>query len=224
MVARTITCCTVLIVGLLVILGATAQSAGVCNGTGCRSAGTSGPLDLMTFMRGGAKAAKKTTAKPATTKTSKQRRGATRSAARSGKPPIAAAPPQPAALPATAASAYASQDGSGVEVVASDQLNAIDLAMPRNATETIGAAQKPDADVSADLTSADAGQARDAGAAPGGDKLDMPAAPDMAAAPAEKPASQNSPAPRDESWMGRMWSAIGDGFVALIAMVRQLFA
>ena len=31
-------------------------------------------------------------------------------------------------------------------------------------------------------------------------------------------------APHDDSWIGRFWATIGDGFVALVAMLRQLFA
>jgi hypothetical protein len=53
MMVRAIICCAALILGLLATIGATAQSAAVCNGPGCRAVEMSRPLDLMAFMRGG---------------------------------------------------------------------------------------------------------------------------------------------------------------------------
>jgi len=87
--------------------------------------------------------------------------------------------------------------------VASDELNAIDLAMLRETPETVGAAQKTDgtdSDVSVRVASADAAPK-----------------PDAAAARNTEAPSDDS---RDNSWMDRLWSAVGDGFVALFAMLR----
>ena len=136
MMARAIICCAALILGLLAMLGATAQSAGVCNGPGCRAVEKSRPLDLMAFMRGGGKTAGKTTA----AKTGKHRHGVSRPAPRPAPDkapdtapdvvPDLATLPQPRALPTAAAAAYAAHAEDTVQVVTSDQLNTIDLAMP----------------------------------------------------------------------------------------------
>lgn len=226
MMARAIVCCAALILGLLAPLGATAQPGGVCNGPGCRATESSRPLDLMAFMRGGAKtAAKSTTAK--TGKTGKHRRGSSRPATRPAPESAPDTTPdptrdvatlsQPAALPsAAAAAAYAADADHDVQVVTSDQLNPIDLAMLRSAPETVGATPKTGSDASERTTSADASQIHDqirnAASGPG----------DAAASPG-KQTSHSDAALRDESWMGRIWSAVGDGFVTLVAMVRLLF-
>ena len=243
MMVRAIICCAALVLGLLATLGATAQSAAKGR-----------PLDLMAFMRADAKAGAKTAAKTTAGKTSKHRPGASRSAARADQAPgIAtnsatnlatelatdpATPAQPAPLPAAAA--YAAHGGddvrNDVQVVTSDQLNAIDLAMLRSAPETVGAAQKTDTDVSAHITPADAGQARDQARDQVRDQVrDLAFNPDKGATSPVKPAGRGDAVPRDDarddarndarddSWMGRIWSAVGDGFVALMAMLRQLF-
>ncbi len=213
MVVRTLICCTALILGLLAALSATAQSAGVCNGTACRSAEKARPLDLMSFMRGRAKAdtkaGRRSSAKSATH--SSQKRHAGRSAARADRRPDSASEAQPAALPTAAAASYAAE-AEDVQVVTGDQLNIIDLAMSRATSETVGSAPRIENREGTSLKLADAG-------APGDTTPKIAPTPDKTSAIAPRDDS-----PRDDSWIGRFWAAIGDGFVALVAMVRQLFA
>jgi hypothetical protein len=251
MMVRAIICCAALILGLLATLGATAQSAGVCNGPGCRAVEKSRPLDLMAFMRGGAQTSGKSAGKTATAKSGKHRHGTSRPAARPapekapattpdtapgsapglgpglgpGSTPDLAALSQPAALPVAAAAAYAAHAENDVQVVSSDQLNTIDLAMLRSSPETVGATPKTDTDARDRIVSPEANQVHD--------QVRVAASvPSDTAASAGKPVSQRNDAlrddarddVRDDSWMGRIWSAVGDGFVALVAMVRQLFA
>src|SRR5262249_34583649 len=45
--------------------------------------------------------------------------------------------------------------------------------------------------------------------------------PTSAPPPATEPAGHTTF--RDDSWMGRFWSMIGDGYRALMAMIKQLF-
>ena len=212
MVVRALICCTVLLLGLLVALSATAQSAGACTGAACRATEKSRPLDLMSFMRGRTKAdngaGRQAAAKTATQ--SPKNRHAGRSTARAGRLPDSAPETQPDSLPAAAAAAYAavSQD---VQVVTGDQLNAIDLAMVRTPSETVGAAPRAEPREDAPVKLADAGEVREA-------------APKSAPKSALRTSPARDDAPRDDSWIGRFWATIGDGFVALVAMVRQLFA
>jgi hypothetical protein len=244
MMVRAITCCAALILGLLATLGATAQSAGVCNGPGCRAVEKSRPLDLMAFMRGGAQTSAKATGKTGTAKAGKHRHGTSRHGTggpgasgpgTSGPAPRPAPDKAPAVTPDTtpdlatlsqpsplpaAAAAYAAHAENDVQVVTGDQLNTIDLAMLRSSPETVGTTPNTGTEAGDRLAAADAGQVRDQvrdqvrEAVPG---------PGDAAASTGKPATQSHDALRDESWMGRIWSAVGDGFVALVAMVRQLF-
>ena len=216
MMARAIICCAALILGLLATLGATAQSVE-----------KSRPLDLMSFMRGGAQSSGKSAAKTTAAKSSKHRHGSKRPAKRPDKARDVAALPSPAPLRSAAASVYASHAENDVQVVTSDQLNPIDLAMLRSSPETDGTAQKAETNVG--LTSADAGQVHDQVRDQIQDQVQDQAgdaAPkvDNASATRTQPVSQDADALRDESWMGRLWSAVGDGFVALVAMIRQLFA
>ena len=235
MMVRAIICCAALILGLLAMLGATAQSAGVCNGPGCRAVEKSRPLDLMAFMRGGAQTSAKTAGKTATAKSGKHRHGVSRPSPRPapdkapdatpdvapGLAPDLATLPQPSALPAAAAAAYAAHADDNVQVVTSDQLNTIDLAMLGSSPETVGATPKTDTDGSGTsrIPAAEASQVHD-------QVRDAIGPSDTAASPG-KPATQSNEAlrddARDDSWMGRIWSAVGDGFVALVAMVRRLF-
>jgi hypothetical protein len=234
MMVRALICCATLILGLLATLGATAQSAGVCNGPGCRPVEKSRPLDLMAFMRGGAQSSAKATGKTGTAKTGKPRHGTGRHGpaprhapdkAPNVTPdttPDLATLSQPSPLPTAAAAAYAAHAENDVQVVTGDQVNTIDLAMLRSSPETAGATPKTDTDASDRLTTtaAEAGQVRD-------QVRDAASGPGDVAASASKPATQSNDAlrddVRDDSWMGRIWSAVGDGFVALVAMVRQLF-
>lgn len=216
MMVRALICCAALILGLLATLGATAQSYAVCSGATCRTVEKARPLDLMAFMRGNAKTSAKPAAKSTGGKAGKHRHGTSRPAARPDHAPDTATP-EPAVLPAAAASAYAAHADHDVQVVTSDQLNAIDVAMLRSTPETDGAARQADTDVGVQIAAADASQARDAVFNPNS----------TAASPAAKPQSHGNEAvrddARDDSWMSRLWSAVGDGFVALVAMVRQLF-
>jgi hypothetical protein len=212
MLVRAFICCTALVLGLLVMLGATAQSAGTCNGAACRAAAKSHPLDLMSFMRGRAKADAKSGTKAGrqsaaggATHSSKSRH-AGRSTARPDNLPDSA--PEP--LPAAAAAAYAAEPRD-VQVVAGDQLNVIDLAMLRTPAETVGAAPHLETGDATSTRLADAGAPRESTARP--DKVSAAA-----------PPAREAEAPRDDSWMGRFWAAIGDRFVVLAAMLRQLFA
>jgi hypothetical protein len=217
MVVRALICCTALVLGLLAALSATAQSAAACTGAACRATEKSRPLDLMSFMRGRAKAnngtGRQTAAKTATQ--SPKSRHVGRSTAHAGGVPDSAPQTQPASLPAAAAAAYAavSQD---VQVVTGDQLNVIDLAMVRTPSETVDAAPRAEPGEGTPVKLADAGEVRED-------------APKSAARSALKtpPTRDDAPrddAPHDDSWIGRFWATIGDGFVALVAMLRQLFA
>ncbi|MBX9828726.1 MAG: hypothetical protein K2Y27_27520 [Xanthobacteraceae bacterium] len=229
MMARAIICCAALILGLLATIGATAQSANVCNGPGCRATEKSRPLDLMAFMRGGAKAGGQSTAKATTAKSgkTKHRRGGSRPAPRpvpESAPDITPDPtrdvatsPQPAGLPSAVAAAYAAHAETDVQVVMSDELNPIDLAMAGGSPETVGATPKTDSDASERITSAEARQIDD-------QIRNAASGPSDAGTSPGKETSHSDAALRDESWMGRIWSAVGDGFIALVAMVRQLFA
>jgi len=212
MMYRATICCAALIFGLLAALSVTAQSAGACNGTAC-TAGKPQPLNLMSFMGGSAKAG---SAKPAETRTAtpgptKRRHATTKAAVRLNRDaiPASAAAAEPSALPVEAATAYASQSAEDVQVVSGDELNAIDLAMNSSATETSGASGN-DSDARDRFQWADATQFQ-----AGQDK------PDNAAAPSNQ--TTGGGIPRDDSWIGRFWSALGDGFVALVGMVQQLF-
>jgi hypothetical protein len=212
MIFRAIICCAALIFGLLAALGAAAESVGACSGAACNAAGKPQPLNLMSFMRGSAKAGPAGTAAAKTASTTKRRHATTKTAARARGDGIvaAAASSEPPVLPVAASTAYASQPAEDVQVVSGDDLNAIDLAMNSSAAETNGATYRTDSEArdrfkSADATPLSANQGKS----------------DNAAAPLNEPAGNG--APRDDSWMTRFWSAIGDGFVALAGMVRQLF-
>ena len=215
MVFRATVCCAALIIGLLAALSVTAQSAGACNGSAC---GSAQPLNLMNFMNGSGKAgsAKGGTAATAATSTktatTRHRRGV-KTATRSPGNAMAPSPEPPPVLPA-AASAYAAQPPGDVQVVSGDEVNAIDLAMSKT----------------------DSPAAETNGASPGTGDLDRDRAKwaDASAFQTEqyKPASAPAPANdttttttiRDDFWMGRFWSMIGDGYVALMAMIKQLFS
>jgi hypothetical protein len=104
-----------------------------------------------------------------------------------------------------------------VQVVSGDDVNAIDLAMNSSAPETDGAAARTDSETRDRFKSADATPF-----------LANEGKPDGTAVQSNKATSTgNEPARADEiareSWINRFWSAIGDGFVALVGMVRPLF-
>ncbi len=200
MMFRAILCCAALVVGLLAALSATAQSAGAQQ-----------PLNLMSFMHGSAKAAPARTGAAKTASAAKHRRIAVRTAAHQNRdieatPAASAAPPE---LPAAAASAYASHATGDVEVVSGDEVNSIDLAMNSSPAETNGVSSRNDDDIQNLVKWADAAQSRAIQRAPVG-----------ATAPAN--GTTGGRAPRDDSWIGRFWAAIGDGYVALLDMLKRL--
>jgi hypothetical protein len=207
MVFRAIICCAALIFVLLAALSATAQSAGAPQ-----------PLNLMSFMQGSGKAgsAKAGTASAKTASTSKHRHGATKTASRPQRDATttSAASSGPSAV--AAASAYASQSDDNVQVVSGDEVNAIDLAMNSATPETSGAASRADGEARDRFKFADASQFL-----PNQGRLDS-------TTPAKENAAGTGDARIDEiareSWIYRFWSAVGDGFVALAGMVRQLFS
>jgi hypothetical protein len=217
MMFRAFLCCAALIVGLLAALNVTAQSAGACNGTTC---GKPQPLNLMNFMNGSGQAGTATSvaaapAKGGTKTSSARHRHKVKTAARSQSevtPPPAATSESPA-LPAAAATAYAAHSADDVQVVSGDEVNAIDLAMGNAnsaATETNGSSPGAENDNRDRVKWAEANEFRT-------EQFKPTAAP----APAKEPAGDSTM--RDDSWMGRFWSAIGDGYVVLIAMIKQLF-
>ena len=199
MVFRAILCCAALVFGLLAALSATAQSAGA-------------PLNLMSFMHGQTKAAPAKTVAAKTANAAKHRRTAVRAAARHDRnidttPASTAEPPE---LPAAAAAAYASHSTDDVQVVSGDEVNAIDLAMNSSTAETNGASSRKDDDIRDLVKWADAAQSRA-----------VQGSPMSTAAPSN--GTTGSGTARDDSWIGRFWAAIGDGYLALLDMLKRLF-
>ena len=199
MMFRAIICCAALVFGLLAALSATAQSA-------------SAPLNMLGVMHGSAKTAPAGTDSAKTASTTKHRPAATKTASRASRDVAvpSTAPAESSKLPVAAATAYASQSAEDVQVVSGDEVNAIDLAMNNSASETTGAASRNDSDTHDIVKWADAVQSRA--------NLRKP---DNAAASTNE--TTGSDTPRDDSWIGRFWAAMGDGFVALAGMVWRLF-
>jgi hypothetical protein len=214
MMFRAIVSCLALVVGLLAALNVTAQSAGACNGASC---GSAQPLNLMNFMNGSGKAGTAKTVAPAVTastrKTATRHRHPVKTATRGSDDAVAPSPEQPA-LPAAAASAYAEHSAGDVQVVSGDEVNAIDLAMSKAdkpAAETNGTAPGAGSDNPDRAKWADAKEFRTEQYKP-------------SSAPVPASDTTNNTAFRDETWMGQFWSVIGDGYVALMAMIKQLFS
>jgi hypothetical protein len=235
MMFRAIICCVALIAGLLAALNVTAESAGACSGTACGSSGKPQPLNLMNFMNGSGQssssqsnsgqAAAVTSTAPAKSPSAKRRHHKAKAVARSNSeavsapaaasesPALPAAASEQPALPAAATAALAATAPDDVQVVSGDEVNAIDLAMGKAsgpAAETNGVSPGAENDNRDSIKWADAKEFR-------AEQFKPSAEP----APAKVPTSDS--AMRDDSWMGRFWSAIGDGYVALIAMIKQLF-
>ena len=195
MMFRAIICCAALVLGLLAALSATAQSASAPQ-----------PLNLMNFMHGSAKAGPAGAGSSKATSASKHRRAAARTADRPSRDVAATS----SALPAAAATAYAAQSTEDVQVVSGDELNVIDLAMNGSASETNGAASRNDSETHDLIKWTDAAQFRA-----------TQRKPDSAAAPSTE--TTGSGTPRDDSWIGRFWAVIGDGYLALAEMLKRLF-
>ena len=217
MMFRAILSCVALVVGLLAALDVTAQSAGACNGASC---GSTQPLNLMNFTNGSGKTGTaKTAATASAKKTATKHRHPVKTATRASEtatqaPEEAAAPPPEQPASPAAASAAAEHPTDDVQVVSGDEVNAIDLAMSK--------ADKPAAETN--------------GTAPGAgsDNPDRTKWADAKEFRAEQYTPSSAPPPaadttsnttfRDDTWMGRFWSVIGDGYVALMAMIKQLFS
>ncbi|WP_157100282.1 hypothetical protein [Rhodoplanes sp. Z2-YC6860] len=214
MMFRAIVSCVALVLGLLAALDVTAQSAGACNGASCSS---TQPLNLMNFVNGSGKAGTAKAAAPAATasakKTATKHRHPVKTATRASEDAVAPSPEQQPALP-TAASADTEHSEGDVQVVSGDEVNAIDLAMSKSdkpPAETNGTAPGAENDNPDRAKWADANEFRTEQYKP-------------SSAPAPAPDTTNSTAFRDDTWMGRFWSVIGDGYVALMAMIKQLFS
>jgi len=189
--------CAALLLGPLLTLDAAAATA--CDGTECASPTRerpAKPLDILKFMR--EQAASTRIAKPglakAHTVAHTQRHIHRTMVAR----------PQPAAtsmptLPEEAAASFASQDDLSVQVVASNEFNAIDAAgaaAPAAPVETVGAAEPS-------VPLAVAEEFND---------IDRKAA-ESAAAHVEQ---------ANSSWLHWLWSALGSTFTALATAVHHL--
>ena len=152
MMLRAIACRAALALALVLVLGPllgllssqSAPGAPACNGTECRTPANGKPLNIMQFMREQAASTRKAQSRPVTHRpVAKVQRPAHRTIA---------ARPRPAKLPAEAAASFASQpesdvQASDVQVVASDEFNAIDRAAAAAPTETVGTAAPTGPDV-----------------------------------------------------------------------------
>lgn len=222
MMFRAIISCVALVIGLLAALDVTAQSAGACNGASC---GSAQPLNLMNFINGSGKSGTAKTAAPATTasarKTATRHRHHTKTATRAPEDAVAPSPEQPALPAAASADAQppaAEHSADNVQVVSGDEVNAIDLAMSKAdkpPAETNGTAPDAGSDNPDRAKWADAKEFRTEQYKPGSTSMRSPA-------PVSDTTSNNTF--RDDSWMDRFWSTIGDGYVMLMTMIKQLFS
>jgi hypothetical protein len=196
MMLRTIVCCAALVLGLMLSLKVSAAPA--CDGAACPTTAPAKPLNIMQFMREQA----------ASTRAAKPRHGNTRTTANARPAPrLAAARPKPATLPVGAAKSFASQPEENVQVVASDEVNAIDRAADTPA-ETVGAAVIDDPIVQM----VDADEFND---------IDRKANP----LPVSIARNGDAPAHNEQanwSWRQWIWSALGSTLAALTAAVHQL--
>ena len=211
MMLRATACCAalvfVLVPGLLSSPSATAAPA--CDGAECRTPANGKPLNIMQFMRQQAASTRKAEPHPVASRpVAKKQRPAHRTIV---------ARPQPAKLPAAAAASFASQPASDaqisdVQVVASDEFNAIDRAA--GSAETIGAAMSTGPDVQM----VDAEEFND---------IDRKAD-DGKPRPAEPMPEQMTGQPQahieqaNVSWLRWIWSALGNTLAALATAMHQL--
>ena len=201
MMLRAIACCA-LALGLMSSLSATAAPA--CDGAECRTPRNGKPLNIMQFMREQAASTRKAEPRPVTSRPVAKQRPAHRTIA---------ARPKPSKLPAEAAASFASQPASDaqvsdVQVVASDEFNAIDRAAA--SAETIGAAMSTGPDVQ--LVDAEEFNDIDRKADDGKLRLvePMPKQPQVHVEQA------------NVSWLRWIWSALGSTFAALATAMHQL--
>jgi hypothetical protein len=201
MMFRALVCCAALIIGLLAALNVAAQSAGVCSGSTCSSSAKAGPLNLRNFVDGSPKTGATQSVAVAPGKAGRSRHHhKAKPMARLRHEATSAASEPPAAstvapaLTAEATSAYAEHSPDDVQVVPGGEVNAIDHGMGNNSSAAEASA-----------------------AVPGGEPYK----------PSDAPASANGiasyPTMPDDFWMGRFWAVIGNGYLALMAMIKQLF-
>ena len=209
MMLRAIACCATLVLGLLSNPNAIAAPA--CDGTECRTPANSKPLNIMQFMREQAASTRKAEPRPVTSRpVAKKQRPAHRTIA---------ARPKPAKLPAEAAASFASQPESGVQVsdvqvVASDEFNAIDRAAAAALAETVGTAMPAGPDVRL----VDAEEFNDIDRKADDGKLRL-------AESMPKQVSKQPPMHVEQanvSWLRWIWSALGSTFAALATAMHRL--
>jgi hypothetical protein len=205
MMLRILICCTAVVLGSSLNVAA----APACDDEGCQTAAKVKPLDIMQFMREQAASTRKAAPRPA------KARPIAHSQQRPPRRAIAARP-KPAELPIEASTSFASQPkpaGSTptVQVVDSDELNAIDRAGTAAPAETVGAPMAPEHNVQ--LVDAEEFNDLDRQA---GDRP-TPSAEIAAIANAQAGGGKSS-----TSWLQWIWSAVGSTFTALAAAVHQL--
>jgi len=194
---------------LVLGLSLTAASTLACVGTDCRSTASaeplSKPLDLTRFMRQSiAKSTRRAAKKPPAIR---------RPVAKPQERPTTAPPPEPARLPVEAAAAYAPQPDPPVRVVASDELNEIDIVGDAVPVATDTAA--PNTENTVKLVEASEFNEIDRKA----DNL-RPAAVEIAPPNRENLARSDHAA---DSWLQRVWAVLQNAFAALAAATRHLF-
>jgi hypothetical protein len=183
MMLRATACCAALAVVLGLLSGPSATAAPACDGTECRPPANGKPLNIMQFMRKQAASTRKVEPRPAHR--------------------TVAARPKPAQLPAEAAASFASQpesdvQASDVQVVASDEFNAIDRAAAAAPAETAGTAVPTGPDVQL----VDAEEFNDIDRKADDGKVHVEQA--------------------NVSWLRWIWSALGSTFAALATAMHQL--
>ena len=211
MMLRSITCCAVPALILVLPSSLSASAAPACDGTECRTPANGKPLNIMQFMREQAASTRKAEPRPV----------ASRPVAKVQRPThrTIAARPKPAKLPAEAAASFAAQPASDVQVsdvqiVASDEFNAIDRAAAAAPLETVGAAMSTGPDVR--LVDAEEFNDIDRKADDGKLRLAEPMPKQMTKQPQMHVEQANV------SWLRWIWSALGSTFAALATAMHQL--
>jgi hypothetical protein len=211
---RALACCAAPALVFALVLGLpsspSASAAPTCDGMACRTPAKGKPLNIMQFMREQAASTRKAESRPVSSRpVAKVQRPAHRTIA---------ARPKPAKLPAEAAASFASQpesdvQASDVQVVASDEFNAIDRAAAASA-ETIGTAVPTGPDVR--LVDAEEFNDIDRKADDGKLRLAEPMSKQLPKQPQVHVEQANV------SWLRWIWSALGSTFAALATAVHQL--
>ncbi len=199
MMFRTVLCCAALVLAL----SPNASAASACDGTACGKPAPAKPLDIMQFMREQAASTRVSRPRPANT-------GASTRIQRPAQRKVTARP-KPAPLLTDAAKSSASQPEQTVELVASDELNAIDRAANPSPPETVGAA----------VTSGPGVQMVDVEEF---NHIDRKA---DDGAPLSMPAARSGDAPThneqaNPSWLQWIWSALANTLTALASAVHHL--